>query len=533
MTTRPTAARCLARALSDRGVRLAFGMPGGVLLPVLDALREEGIRFVLTRHETSAAFMAEAAWRLTGAPGVALGTLGPGATQLLSGVAGAWLDRAPLVAITGEIATRHQNLYTHQILDQRALFTPITHRSVTLTADEAWREIPLALRHLDAGRPGPVHLNLPGDVATAEQPGFWPERFCPAASRPAPEELSEATALVRSARRPVIAVGCGDLGDRVDLTLYALAHQLKAPVLTTYKAKGILSEADIWSAGAFGLSPVVDRAQQALLAQADLLITVGLDPVELRPQWLPGWPAGLPVVAVDATPPVDLVSPLARTLVGDVSTTLQALAVAGASAWEPKELEKHRAGLQVGFDDGPDGPAATLRALRRALPAEGIATLDVGAHRITASHVWTCTRPRRLLQSNGFSTMGYGLPAAIGAGLACPGTPVMAITGDMGLWMYAGELGTAAEQGLDLVVVYLSDNSLSLIEVKQERLELPTSGVRFENPKVEALAEAFGGVGVQVRGAAAVEAAAREALAAGGLRLIEAVIDPEGYRAQL
>jgi acetolactate synthase-1/2/3 large subunit len=157
----------------------------------------------------------------------------------------------------------------------------------------------------------------------------------------------------------------------------------------------------------------------------------------------------------------------------------------------------------------------------------------VGAHRITASHAWTCTRPRRLLQSNGFSTMGYGLPAAIGAALANPGTKVMSITGDMGLWMYAGELGTAAEQGLDLVVVYLSDNSLSLIELKQERLALPSNGVRFENPKVEALAEAFGGVGVQVQGEEAVEAAAREALAAGGLRIIEAVIDPAGYRQQM
>ncbi len=533
MSSAPTAARCLARALADRGVTLAFGMPGGVLLPVLDALRKEGIRFVLTRHETAAAFMAEAVWRTTGAPGVALGTLGPGATQLLSGVAGAWLDRAPVVAITGEIGTRNRTLYTHQILDQRALFEPITHRSVTLTAQEAWREIPLALRHLTAGRPGPVHLNLPGDVATAEQPGFWPDRFDPAPVAPLQAQLDEAIALVRAARRPVIAVGCSDLSDQVDLTLYALAHQLKAPVITTYKAKGILAETDTWSAGAFGLSPVVDRRQQALLAQADLLLAVGLDPVELRPQWLPGWSRDLAVVAVDATPPVDLVSPLARTLVGEVPTLLQRLAVAGASTWEPLEIARHRDALQRGFDDGPDGPAATIRALRRALPADGVCTLDVGAHRITACHAWTCTRPRRLLQSNGFSTMGYGLPAAIGAALAQPQAKVMAITGDMGLWMYAGELGTAAEQGLDLVVVYLSDRSLSLIELKQERLSLPSSGVRFENPKVEALADAFGGVGVQVRGEEAVEAAAREALEAGGVRLIEAVIDPAGYRRQM
>ncbi len=477
--------------------------------------------------------MAEATWRLTGAPGVALGTLGPGATQLLSGIAGAWLDRAPVVAITGDTSTTNKNLYTHQILDQQALFAPVTHRSITLTAAEAWREIPMALRHLDAGRPGPVHLNLPGDVATAPQPGFWPERFEPTPTLPTQPALDEAIARIRSARRPVIAVGCGDLSDRVDLTLYALAHELKAPVMATYKAKGILNEEDTWYAGAFGLSPVIDEKQQMLLSQADLLICVGLDPVELRPQWLPGWPESLQVVSVDNLPPVDLVHPLERVLVGDVSTLLQHLAVSGASTWEPREVASHRKGLERGFQDGPDGPAATIRALRRALPADGICALDVGAHRITACHAWTCSRPRRLLQSNGLSTMGYGLPAAIGAALVSPEKKVMAITGDMGLWMVAGELGTAAEQGLDLVVVYLSDASLSLIELKQERSKLPLSGVRFDNPRVESLAEAFGGVGIRVQGEEAVEEAAREALEAGGLRLIEAVIDPSAYRSQM
>jgi acetolactate synthase-1/2/3 large subunit len=504
-----------------------------VLLPLIDALRQEGIRFVLARHETAATYMAEATWRLTGAPGVVLGTLGPGATQLVSGIAGAWLDRAPVVAITGDIGSRNRTIYTHQILDQQALFRPITHRSVTLTTQEAWREIPLTLRHLTSGRPGPVHLNLPAEVATAEQPGFWTDRFQPALACPTPRDLDETIALVRSARRPVIAVGCGDLSDRVDLTLYALAHQLKAPVMVTYKAKGILNEADTWYAGAFGLSPVIDEKQQALLRQADLLVTVGLDPAELRAHWLPGWPEDLAVVAVDETPPVDLVHPQARTLVGNIPLILQQLAVSGASSWHPRELVRHRQHLQVGFDDGPDGPAATIRALRRALPAEGICTLDVGAHRITACHAWTCSRPRRLLQSNGLATMGYALPAAIGAALASPDTPVMAITGDMGLWMVAGELGTAAEQGLDLVVVYLSDATLSLIALKQERMGLADSGMTFENPQVVPLARAFGGVGVQVRGQEAVEAAAKEALEAGGLRIIEAVIDPQAYRDQM
>ena len=168
MTAHPTAARCLARALARRGVRHAFGMPGGVLLPVLDALREEGIAFVLSRHETAAAFMAEATWRLTGTPGVALGTLGPGSTQLLSGVAGAWLDRAPLVAITGDVPARNRTLYTHQVLDQRALFAPVVHHAVTCFAQFDDQGVGKAI-HQSAVTRKAHHEEPPGSVTAGNE----------------------------------------------------------------------------------------------------------------------------------------------------------------------------------------------------------------------------------------------------------------------------------------------------------------------------------------------------------------------------
>ena len=536
MTTPPTASQALASALAARGVRHAFGMPGGEVLPLLDAFREVGIEFVLVRDEASAGFMADAAWQLTGAPGVCVSTLGPGATNLVSGVAGALLDRAAVVAITGQISAHLQQIYTHQTLDQAGMLRPLVKHQVTLTAREAWREIPLALRHLDVGRPGPVHINLPADVARAPQHGLLEDHFRTAPTAPTDAALADSAGRLAAARAPVLLVGLSDRSAAAASALRALQPALRAPGLTTYRAKGLLDEGSPWFGGAFGLSPVVDGAQQALLAQADLILAVGLDPVELRPNWLPGWPAETPVLVVDSCAPADLLHGRVDVLAGPIPATLDRLRAAlgePASAWDPGSLEAHRATITAPFDDGPAGPAAAIRALAAGLPADAVVALDGGAHRITASHVWPSVRPGLLLQSNGLSSMGFGLPAALAAAVCRPTSPAVCLTGDMGLWMTLGELGVAQERGLDLVVAYLSDRSLSLIELKQERLHLPSTGVRFANPSVGPLAAAFGGVGVAVQGPEAVTAATRAAIERGGLTLIEITIDPAAYRAQM
>lgn len=528
-----TTARVLADALYERGVRHAFGVPGGVVLPLLDAFREVGIDFVLVKHEGSAGFMADAMAQLTGAPSVCVATLGPGATNLVSGLAGALLDRAPVVAITGQVDDGLANVYTHQTLDQRALFEPVTKHSVTLSAEQAWREIPLALRHLDSGRRGPIHLNIPASVMGAEQSDALASSFKRTAVDPRRSVLTELGEAVSKARRPVMLVGLGELSDRLASVVGQLSTALRIPVLSTYKAKGVPDENHAWYAGAFGLSTTVDRLQQQLLESADLLILVGLDPVELRPQWLPGWPADLPVVCFDRAEPVDLVHPIEALVVGDIAIALSGLiGVEGHSAWTPEELGGHWDEMAALFSEEVDlGPAKAIATIQSALPDDAVVALDVGAHRITASHVWTCAKPNTLLQSNGFSSMGYGLPAAISAALA--GRTAVALTGDAGLWMSLGELGVVAERKLDLVVVYLADLSLSLIELKQQRMGLAETGVRFENPDVVQLASAFGGVGVRVDTVDMLQAAVGDAITRGGLSLVEVVIDPSPYAAQV
>ncbi|MCK6525907.1 hypothetical protein L6R49_31270, partial [Myxococcota bacterium] len=208
-----TTARRIAQALAARGVRHAFGMPGGETLPLLQALDEEGIRFVLIRHEGSAGFAAAAAAQLSGAPGVCVATLGPGATNLTTPLAGALLDRDPVVALTGEPPRGLKNVYTHQALDQTGLLRHAVKHAVTVTAEEAWREVPLALRHLQLGRPGPVVLALPQDVSVAAQPRRFDDQFSPAPAEPAAEAVAAAAAALRAARRPWVLVGLGALAD--------------------------------------------------------------------------------------------------------------------------------------------------------------------------------------------------------------------------------------------------------------------------------------------------------------------------------
>lgn len=534
--------KLLARALKVRGVTHAFGMPGGATLPLLDALREEGIEFVLVRHEGSAGFMADAAFHVTRAPGVCIATLGPGATNLVSGVTGSLLERSRVVAITSQIGSDIRGTYTHQIIDHIEIFKPITRRAVHVQGETAGMQLMMTLAALERKAPGPVFIDIPTEMNDAEIPAVDPAWGRPRGPGPVPD-VSAAAARLAAAKRPVVVVGCGELSNTAANGARRLQVAANAVGLTTYRGAGMLDEDHPLWAGTFGLSPVVDEAQQALLAEADLMVAVGLDMVELRPNWLPGWPDDLPIISVDAHGQPDLLGTITDRLHGPVMETLDALREAafgevevvesGESDWDDAALATHRHRWRRPFLDGPDGPAAAIHAVQKGSPEGTRFCLDVGAHRITAAHVLRARFPNQILQSNGFSSMGVGLPAAIACKLVDPDRPAVALTGDAGLWMTLGELGIAQERGLDLVVVYLADAALSLIQLKQERKDLPETGVTFQNPDVEKLTAAFGGVGVSVRGKAAVEQAVREAHARGGLTVIEAAIDPAAYRRQM
>jgi len=550
----PPLVEILAQALAARGVTHAFGMPGGASLPLLEALRGAGIDFVLIRHEGSAGFMADAAFHITRAPGVCIATLGPGATNLVSGVAGSLLERSKVVAITSQIQSGIRDRYTHQILDHVALFQPVARRVVHLKADIAAMQVMAALATLDRHPPGPIVIDIPSDVNRAPQMIVDPKMGMGPRTQPVPD-VTAAAARLAAAKKPVIVVGCGELSYPVANGLRRLVTATDAVCLTTYRAAGMADEAHPLWAGCFGLSPVVDAAQQALLAEADLMVAVGLDPVELRPNWLPGWPDALPIISVDAFGQPDLLGNIVDELTGPVRDTLDALRIAafgaspgdapegedaeagviipGDSSWSDEALATHRHGWRAPFLDGPNGPAAAVHAAQRGSPEGTRFCLDVGAHRITASHVLRAAVPNQILQSNGFSSMGTALPMAIASRLVAPEQPVVALTGDAGLQMSLGELGVVAERGLDLVIVVFADRTLSLIALKQEREDLPAHGVHFQNPDIEKLAAAFGGVGVRVQGASATRRAVAEAHAAGGLRIVEVEIDAAAYRRQM
>ena len=532
---RPTVADVLAEGLAQSGVGLAWGMPGGDSLPLVRAMADRGIRFVLVRDEASAGFAADATAQLTGGLGVCLATLGPGLTNLASGVVGCTLDRAPVLAFTSRYRTDRRNLYTHMMMAQEKVLEASGKAWFRLGAAHVGAELRKAVAVATAARPGAVWVEVPGEVATADTDDrVWPVHPAPAAV-PAPSSLRER---VGGWRRPVILAGFA--ARHADVA--ALAEALRAPVLTTYKAKGCVPEGQGWSAGPAGLSPVADRVHQELVARADGLLLLGWDPAELRDHWLPGWPevSGPEVVVVDEAHVTDLPATIHGAFVGDPAHALDTWldGVDGprpepGSAWTVDEVEAHRARHDAIFAEAVFGPASAIRAVQQATGAvpEVVTTLDVGAHRITASHVLRCARPDALLQSNGWSSMGYGLPAAIAA--AALGHPAVAIIGDMGLQLVAGELGTAVEVGGTVVVVVLLDDSLSLIELKQQRLGHPSRGVGFANPSLPRLAEAFGGTGVVVADAEGARQAVADALGRGGLSLVGVRIDPAPYREQM
>jgi acetolactate synthase-1/2/3 large subunit len=447
-----------------------------------------------------------------------------------------------VVAITNQIGSDIRGTYTHQIIDHIEIFKPITKRAVHVQGETAGMQLMMTLAALERKAPGPVLIDIPTEMNDAEIPAVDPAWGRPRGPGPVPD-VAAAAARLAAAKRPVVVVGCGELSNTAANGARRLQVAANAVGLTTYRGAGMLDEDHPLWAGTFGLSPVVDEVQQALLAEADLMVAVGLDMVELRPNWLPGWPDDLPIISIDAHGQPDLLGTITDRLHGPVMETLDALREAafgvvdvvesGESAWDDAALAAHRHAWRRPFLDGPDGPAAAIHAVQKGSPEGTRICLDVGAHRITAAHVLRARFPNQILQSNGFSSMGVGLPAAIACKLVDPDRPAVALTGDAGLWMTLGELGIAQERGLDLVVVYLADAVLSLIQLKQERKGLEDTGVTFQNPDVEKLTSAFGGVGVSVRGKAAVEQAVRQAHARGGLTVIEAAIDPAAYRRQM
>lgn len=532
-----TAAQLIARRLAEAGCTRAYGIPGGEVLTLMEAFYDAGIEFVLAKHENSAGFMAEGAWRVDAAPPVLIATIGPGITNAVNVIANAKLDRVPLIVISGAIDPKDRQRYTHQVVDHQAILRPVVKETFELVEGAADVIIDKAMSIAMDAPPGPVHIDVPIGLAGREEPDASPiRRSPPVPNQPGnSEDLVSARHLLSGAERPLMLVGAEALEykDTPDLVT-ALALDFSIPVITTYKAKGVFPEDDFLSLGAAGLSPLADKHLMPLIDRSDLMILIGYDPVEMRDSWVEPWDSmEKPVIEFTGSPNTHYVHMANVSLVGDLDAGLKTLAIKltpNPESWLEGEPAQVRQALFEAFNAEEDwGPAAIGHEVRKHLPDDGIATIDTGAHRILLSQTWTCTRPHTLFQSVGFGTMGCALPLAIGAKLANPDRQVVAFTGDAGLEMVMGELATLRDLRLPIVIIVYVDHSLALIETKQRSRGLANLGVDFPGTDFTALARAMGGKGVTVQDRESLARAVQDGFAAETFTIISAVIGRQAY----
>jgi acetolactate synthase-1/2/3 large subunit len=534
--TSPTIASLLAQYLRLAGVTHVFGYPGESIVDFIEAARNDGPHVVSAAREASAAFMAEGAAMRTGLPGVALSTLGPGSTALLNGVASAHLDRVPLLAVSGQVDSRREQFWTHQLVDHDQLFAPVTKLTARLEPPSADVVIRKALRTATAERPGAVHVTVSHDSFGKEITGTTDgPRLPPLTSAAATLDLygGEPARALRTARRPVMLAGAGAVRCDAAGALADLSERIGAPVVVAAMAKGVIDERHPYFAG------VLDMAGHnviwSLLESADLIVTAGFDPVEL----ITPWRIGTPVLHVDTVPNVDQIYPADIEIVGNVRAALEWLGSAwdGAPRWSPEEVAAHRAALRAAWEDGYEAgrlnPSEVVTTVRSAAPPGTVMTADVGSHKIMAGQAWNAFAPRETLITNGLSSMGFGLPAAVAASLVSPGVPVVALTGDGGFAMTVSELSVAARYGLPLVVVVFSDGGLNRIELHQASLGYPLAATSVDRVDVPLLAESLGCDGIRVESVSGLEKALSSAFTARDRPLvIEARIATSQYSAQ-
>lgn len=527
------AADVVAKRLYEAGCRWAFGMPGGEVLTLIDALEAAGITFVLCKHENAAGFMAEGTYHRTGAPGIMVATVGPGALNGINVIENAHQDRVPMIVLTGCVDADQAQVYTHQVVDQTQVFRPITKETFTLNAAASHVIIDKAIAIATEGRPGPVHIDVPITVADAPAQGGGVLRRPAVAVAPVGPDLEDARQALSGAKRPLIIAGLDALGEGGATAVQRAAETLGAPVITTYKAKGLLPESHALSLGGAGLSPKADSILLPLVAQADVILAIGYDPIEMRPGWQNPWdPASQTVIDITAAPNHHYMHQSTINIIGDCAASVQAVLPDAtlANAWPEGQIEQVKDALATAFPQPETwGPAQVIATCQDVLPNDTLATADSGAHRILLSQMWQCEFPRALTQSSGFCTMGCAVPLAMGAQIVEPDRTVVSFSGDAGLLMVIGELATAVELRLKTIFVVFVDASLALIELKQRQRQLPNAGVEFGQFDFAAIAKSFGGQGHRVQSQAQLHAALEAAQTSDTFTLIAAEIDRKSY----
>lgn len=528
------AADALACRLYNAGCRHAFGMPGGEVLTLVDALEAAGIQFILAKHENAAAFMAEGAWHRTGAPGILVATVGPGALNGVNAVANAWQDRVPLMVLAGCVDADEAETYTHQVLDQRAVFGPITKASFTLTPGAAHVVADKAVSIAMEGRMGPVHVDVPISVALAPVPATPPAPRPPASpTAPAGDALAQARDWLAAAKRPLVIAGVDAMNEGAEAEIAAFCEAHGAPLITSYKAKGTLPEDHPLALGGAGLSPLADTHLMPVVQAADLIICAGYDPIEMRPGWRDAWdPRRQNVIDIAPEPNHHYMHQATLNILASVGPSLAAIrrGATPLETWTGGQIDACKAGMAQAFPSDLEwGPGAIMDECRKVLPRDALATADSGAHRILLSQQWECYEPRGMMQSSALCTMGCAMPLAMGAQFVEPERVVVSFSGDAGFLMTAGELATAKELGLRCIFVVFVDASLALIEKKQRERQLVNKGVDFGAHDFAAMGRAFGGAGADVRSRAELRAALETAMAAETFTVIAAHIERGAY----
>ncbi|MDA8520180.1 thiamine pyrophosphate-binding protein [Acidovorax sp. NCPPB 4044] len=524
----------IGQRLYEAGCRHAFGIPGGEVLAVMKGIDDAGVRFTLVKHENSGGFMAEGVFHRDGAPGVLIATLGPGVANAINVVANAWQDRVPMLFITGCVDESEAATYTHQIFDHSQLMRPITKATLRMTAESAEVIIDKAIAIATDDPPGPVHIDVPINVAIAEvKAALGTRRVPPAPSAPAPSAaFDQAREWLSRAKRPIMIAGVDALYHKADKEILALVEDLGIPLITTYKAKGIVDERHPLVLGGAGLSPMADKVLMPLIEDADLVLLAGYDPIEMRVNWRNVWDEGKQVVEFAATRNTHYMHQASLSFVGDIRAGLSALreGVSKASTWTATQVGRSTKALKAIYrTDEEWGPGALVDVARRMLPANTVAAVDSGAHRILLSQTWHCYESHGLMQSSGLCTMGCSLPLGIGAKLAEPSRPVAVFTGDACLEMTLGELTTARDAKTPVIVFVFADESLSLIEIKQRANGQPNLGVDFELTDFAAVGRALGGQGFDVASRSELEAAITQALNSNVFSVISCRLPRKAY----
>jgi len=543
----PTCAEILSRTLREAGITRMFGLPGGEILDFMEAARRAGIEFLLTRHEATASLMADVTGQISRRPGVCVSTLGPGAVNMTLGVANAFLDRSPLIAITASHALAASPLATHQNLDLNAVYRPFTKLAMTLDAINTASKVRRAIAASLAPRMGPVHIALPSDVARSQESEEappvnsqlpTPNSQLPTSNSQTPSPkpqngLEHVARALQQSRRPVAVLGL-DLEHRAHAA--AVRHfveSLRLPVFVTPKAKGIFPEDHALFYGVCaGVS--ADTVVLDLFRRSDLLVGIGFEPVESDKLWH----HELPLVSVG---PLSIASGAYRPraeAVGDVVDMLGRLErdAPGPFDWTDGDRATFRGQLDRALrpQSRPRGLSAyeLTRRLRELFPRDAIFTTDVGSVKMVTTQAWTTYEPMTFFESNGLSAMSYSLPAAMAARLQFPGREILCTIGDGGFGMTLADLETCVREDLRFVIIVFNDSSLSLIDAAQQRRGYPTLGVRYGAVDFATVARGFGAWGARVRTLEELDDALAQARKADRVAVVDVLIDPAEYVTQ-